>query len=498
MIPFSDRNPSPRNCYQSSMGKQAMGIYTTNYNMRFDTMAHILCYPQNPLVRNRTLQYTNMDKFPHGIQAIVAIATYTGYNQEDSVMINLSAVQRGLFKSIAFKTYKDKEEKHKAQLNITGGYERFGIDHKSGYVENTKSNVNAYHAITSNPKNNGMPGVGENSKGGDIVIAKYCEIKDIKGTTSKDVSKKLKKNDDGYVDKVLDGTTGIVNCNTDGSFIAKVRISQLRVPEIGDKVACYDPQTDILTSDGWKPISQVTLHDKIATLVDGQVKYEHPSEIHEYDNPNGKMYKVETDQVNLLVTTDHNMWVKERSKTTYHLVPANKLRETASYMKVADYNSEDRRLFQNIVKNNSDRWVTNYNGYSIKTDSEELANSYQILALYAGYSANIITVIEGEYIVNVNRLVGDNHPIVKPENNSIVDYTGKVYCVTVSSGVVYVRREGIPVWSGNSRSAQKGTIGMLYRQEDMPFSTNGIYPDIIMNPHAIPSRMTNAQLLETL
>jgi DNA-directed RNA polymerase II subunit RPB2 len=77
-IPFSDHNQAPRNCYQASQGKQALGIYTSNFRHRYDTMAHVMNYPQKPLVRTKVSKYLNNDNLPCGINAIVAIATYTG------------------------------------------------------------------------------------------------------------------------------------------------------------------------------------------------------------------------------------------------------------------------------------------------------------------------------------------------------------------------------------------------------------------------------------
>lgn len=105
IIPFPDHNQSPRNCYQSAMGKQAMGVYASNYQMRMDTLAHVLYYSQKPLVATRSMKYLRFKKLAAGCNSIIAIACYSGYNQEDSIMLNQSAIDRGFFRSVFYRTY---------------------------------------------------------------------------------------------------------------------------------------------------------------------------------------------------------------------------------------------------------------------------------------------------------------------------------------------------------------------------------------------------------
>ena len=131
IIPFPDHNQSPRNTYQSAMGKQAMGVYVSNFRQRMDTTAHVLSYPQRPLVTTKAMTYLRFKELPAGCNCVVAICCYSGYNQEDSLILNQSAIERGLFRSIFYRTYQDTETRQDTTTasisinNVSTGNERF-------------------------------------------------------------------------------------------------------------------------------------------------------------------------------------------------------------------------------------------------------------------------------------------------------------------------------------------------------------------------------------
>jgi DNA-directed RNA polymerase II subunit RPB2 len=103
-IPFCNHNQGPRNMFQFSQAKQGMGIYTTNWRHRLD-ISYLLYHTQKPLVNTRNMKYINTDKLGFGENVVVALQCYTGYNQEDSVLLNQSAIDRGLFRSTSVKKY---------------------------------------------------------------------------------------------------------------------------------------------------------------------------------------------------------------------------------------------------------------------------------------------------------------------------------------------------------------------------------------------------------
>ena len=97
MTPFSDRNPAPRNVFSCKQTKACTSVYATNFRSRMDTSTHVLHAGQSAIVDTAWSASQGARELPYGVNAIVAIATFTGYNQEDAIILNAASVARGLF-----------------------------------------------------------------------------------------------------------------------------------------------------------------------------------------------------------------------------------------------------------------------------------------------------------------------------------------------------------------------------------------------------------------
>jgi DNA-directed RNA polymerase beta subunit/intein/homing endonuclease len=642
-IVFPENNQSPRNCYQTSMQKQAMGVYATNFTERMDKTAFVLTYPARPLVDTRLMNFLELNKVPSGNQIYVAIAAYTGYNCEDSVLINQGSIDRGMFLTTIYHTEVDqdkniirdeiircKPDKTKTKGIKFGNYEKLNLN---GFI----------------PEN-------ELVENNDIIIAKIVPIKENRNDPTKiikfeDQSKSYKTFEETYIDRNLTGRNG------DGYNFAKVRTRTLRKPLLGDKFACHGTNSEVLTDEGWKLIGDVTLKDNVCILdpETDNISYENPSEIHCYDydsETQGKMYQVISSLVELTVTNNHRMWVKKRKTlenkkfnyANYEFIEAKECfgkrikykKSVSNYspkewygdtftipeftdgfkhvrpeiivslddwlvffgiwlaegcankgnVNIAAHKPRVKKALEPVIQNmgftlcknyckKTDEikhswninnvqlgnfmlqysvgalnkylpdWVWSLNkeqsqlliesmmlgdGYCSKsnnnfyyTSSERLANDLSRLCLHAGWSAHKRKI--NSKLAGTTTVCKDGREItstadqlcvtiikkkLEPEMNhghcstqdgqseKWIDYIGTVHCLTVRTGIFMVRVNGKPVWSGNSRSAQKGTCGCIISECDMPFTKEGLRPDLILNPHAIPSRMTIAQLKETL
>lgn len=227
IIPFPDHNQSPRNTYQLAMGKQAMGVFATNYLVRMDTMANILYYPQKPLATTRLMEYLKFRELPAGQNAIVAIACYSGYNQEDSMIMNQLSIDRGLFRSLFFRLYMDKET-------------RVGILVVEEFEKPLRSNtLRLKHGTYEKLDDDGLVLPGVRVSGEDIIIGKTTPIapdaeelgQRTKYHTKRDALTPLRLTESGIVDAV------VLTTNGDGAKFVKVRMRTTKVPQIGDKFA---------------------------------------------------------------------------------------------------------------------------------------------------------------------------------------------------------------------------------------------------------------------
>lgn len=233
-----------------AMAKQAIGVYATNFDQRMDKTSYMLAYPTRPLVDTRLMNFIKLNKLPSGCQIHVAIMTHTGYNQEDSVLVNKGSIDRGLFAATIYHTEKDedknivrdeiircKPDKTKTKCIKFGNYDKLD---ENGFIPENKLVENR-----------------------DIIIAKIVPIKENRNDPTKtikyeDQSKTFRTTEETYIDKNYTGRNG------EGYNFAKVRVRTFRKPVFGDKFSSRSgqkgtcgniiPECDMpFTKDGLRP-----------------------------------------------------------------------------------------------------------------------------------------------------------------------------------------------------------------------------------------------------
>ncbi len=273
VIPYPEHNQSPRNTYESAMAKQSLGFSTPLMNASTYVRQHFMLYPQIPIVSTKAINLLGLDERPTGQNCVVAVLPFEGYNIEDAVVFNKSSVERGLARTFFYRVYeaeakqypggmKDTFELPSADENIRGfrGEKAYRLLEQDGAV--------MHEAIVT---------------GGDILIGRtspprfieeYKEF-EVKGPYRRDTSIGVRPSENGVVDSV------IMTQSVEGGKMYKIRVRDMRIPEIGDKFASRHGQKGILgmlvsqedlpyTQDGVVPDIMINPHAFPSRMTVGQ------------------------------------------------------------------------------------------------------------------------------------------------------------------------------------------------------------------------------------
>ena len=234
--PFPEHNSSPRVTMAAAMAKQTLGLYASTYVSRFDSRSNILHYPQTPIVKTDVIDVIEYRQRPAGQNFVVAIMSYEGFNMEDAVILNRSSVERGLGRSIFYRTYTAEERGYPS-----GQHDTFEIplpEVEGAQSEDTYAKLSPEGIIYPESE----------VASGDVLVGKTSPPRfleeigpyGIVEEKRRETSTTVRHMESGIVDGV------IITETVERNKLVKIRVRSQRNPELGDKFASRHGQKGIV------------------------------------------------------------------------------------------------------------------------------------------------------------------------------------------------------------------------------------------------------------